>query len=95
MPVDPKLVIDKAVREAIEFEIAHTTVIPPSPVSNPISAAHGTWIPPAQGSLKANCDVAVNVRSKVRATAVLLCNDEGKLVDGLAQEVKGCLGCSK
>ncbi|KAI7994505.1 hypothetical protein LOK49_LG11G00235 [Camellia lanceoleosa] len=74
-------------REVIEFEVAQTSVIPPSPVSNPISAAHGTWTPPDQGSLKANCDVAVNARSKVRATAVLLCNDKGKLVDGLAQEV--------
>lgn len=78
--------INKAVRKAIEFEAAQTLVISPSP-SNPISVAHGTWIPPAQGSVKVNCDVAVNAVSKVGLVAVLKHNDKGKLIDGLAQEV--------
>lgn len=78
--------INKAVRKAIEFEAVQTLVISPSP-SNPISVAHGTWIPPAQGSVKVNCDVAVNAVSKVGRVAVLKHNDKGKLIDGLVQEV--------
>ncbi|KAI8023873.1 hypothetical protein LOK49_LG03G02684 [Camellia lanceoleosa] len=87
VPVNPKLVIDKAVREALEFEATQFLLVSSSTTRRQTGDVNRAWAPPTQGSLKVNCDVMVNSVSKGGVVAVLMRNAQGKLIDRLVREV--------
>ncbi|KAL7253272.1 hypothetical protein ACSBR1_007747 [Camellia fascicularis] len=87
-PVDPFYVIAKANWEEFEFLAARTSFPVQTGVTNQVrSSSVSRWIPPARGLLKVNCDATFHPMSSKGAIAVLLRDDRGRLVDGLAREV--------
>ncbi|KAI7987372.1 hypothetical protein LOK49_LG13G00962 [Camellia lanceoleosa] len=87
-PVDPFHVIAKANWEESEFLAARASSTVQTGVSDWVrSNSVPRWIPPARGLLKVNCDTAFHPMSSKGAIAVLLRDDRGRLVDGLALEV--------
>ncbi|KAI8011710.1 hypothetical protein LOK49_LG06G02544 [Camellia lanceoleosa] len=87
-PVDPVFVVTKAPRDEAEYIAAQMSL------SSSIGADSGNrveemprWRPPAPGFLKVNCDVAVNLRSSSGATAIVLRDAHGSLVNGMVRAV--------
>ncbi|KAI7982962.1 hypothetical protein LOK49_LG15G01490 [Camellia lanceoleosa] len=87
-PVDPVHVIARANWEESAFLAAQSSPPEHSGVANRVrSSSVSRWNPPARGLLKINCDAAYHPMSSKGAIAVLLRDDRGRLVDGLAREV--------
>ncbi|KAI8019759.1 hypothetical protein LOK49_LG04G02515 [Camellia lanceoleosa] len=86
-PVDPFHVIAKANWEESEFLDARASLPLQNGVSDRVRGGSiPRWIPPACGLLKVNCDAAFHPMSSKEATAVLIRDDRGRLVDDLARE---------
>ncbi|XP_028109663.1 uncharacterized protein LOC114308291 [Camellia sinensis] len=87
-PVNPIEVVAKAKREDAEFLAACEV---DSAFVETAAGAQGHephWVPPSRGKWKFNCDAATDLSRGRGAVAVLLRDEKGHLVDGIAVKIR-------
>ncbi|XP_028113945.1 uncharacterized protein LOC114311986 [Camellia sinensis] len=84
-PIDPLSVIFRAAKDSCEYASALRASYSTPSRLNSHRTSDRVWIPPRQGSFKANCDVALRPGTSRASMAVIFRNSSGSVMEGAAR----------
>ncbi|KAL7176319.1 hypothetical protein ACSBR2_029794 [Camellia fascicularis] len=87
-PVDPIEVIAKAKREEAAFLAACEVDSASGETTDGAQGSGPQWVPPPRGIWKINCDAVTDLSRGRGAVAVLLRDEKGNLLDGIATKIR-------